>query len=158
VAERQGKLIGLQVASIIDGGQTIFCQRLRIHREYRGGGHSYQIYLGIRDRVREIHPEASKSRFMAQRSNVLVHRFAKRLDYKVVLDRNEFKFEVTDSNSVLFRGIYNEFKELYELGGKDTVEFVLNKRKFDSIIPHKIMVVKKDPYEITQASQRWICV
>jgi hypothetical protein len=68
------------------------------------------------------------------------------------LERNEFIFEITESNTALFRGIYNEFKELHEMEGKDAVEFVLNQRKFDPILPEKIMLVREHPCEITQAN------
>lgn len=109
--------------------------------------------------VKQIHrftPGASKVRYMTLESNQKIKRFSQRLGYKCVMEKLLNGFPIPFENVAAFKGLYNGRKELHELTIEDAVHFVLEQRRFDHIIPNKIMVVLLEPYELMPDNANWV--
>ena len=149
VGELHGKIIAFQAANVIDGGQTIYCQSFRIHQEYRGKRLSYCMLAEAINQVHRIAPRA-KIRYQVLESNRKIEHFSRRLGYKIVMKKWLSGFPIKQ-NLFALRNLYDE-GELHELNREDAVDFVLDKRNFDHILPNKILVVLKEPYELIPAN------
>lgn len=160
VAELQGKVIGFEAATIIDGGHTIVCQSLRIHQEYRGRGYSYQMMSGVIDRTLDIQPGAAKIvRIVVEQDNIPMKTLSRKMGYKAIMERRVCGFEnIPKKNSNVFKGMMccNEVEPLHKLGVEDAVEFALNQRKFDLVFPNNILMVQRQAYELMAENAEFV--
>lgn len=157
VAELQGKVIGFQAAVITDGGHSILCHSLRIHKEYRGRGYSYYMKLQTIDSMLVINPGAASIRHLILQDNIPMKRLSEKMGYKAIMERNTLRFEnVPTRCSDAFKGMYCKDSELYELGVQDAIEFALNRRKFDRLFPNNIMMVQRQAYEVMPENAEFI--
>ena len=158
VAELQGKVVGLRVATIMPDRQTFVARALRVHRDHRGQGLSYQIMHAVDAYVLQLYPEISTEHHATAISKSQVMAMSRRMGGdKILLEHNFYSFQVTESTMTLLKEMDNLIKELCRFSKEEAAEFVLNKQNSEAIIPQNIMVIDISSfYEVAETNVNFI--
>lgn len=152
VGELEGKIIGLQMIQIIDGGNTAILQAFRIHPMYRGRGYSYLLTSATLKQVQRKHLHLSKVRFTTEHSNKRMQAFATRLGYDKIMEMNFVMIKIKQSSFKIFTEKNSQLKELQELNKDVVVVLMLSGRNLGTVISNKMIIVDWIPYQVIQSN------
>ena len=144
VAEVGGKAVGLRAIHIVDGGQTMISQALRIHPDFRGKALSSRLIDAVHEYVRLNHPSVCRERFTTKSDNVQRLAIQKKYGDKSILEQGILAFFVKAKD----RMFSSEAGMIVgPCSKRRACELVLSVVAVNVLFPGKTLVIDWEPYE-----------
>ncbi|KXJ28663.1 Histidine N-acetyltransferase [Exaiptasia diaphana] len=147
LAEYEGEVIGLQVATIAENEQSFVTQALRIHPKYRGRRLSYQINDAVLASVRNKFPQVTRNMIVCLKYSAAFVMFRNK-HFKPII---ELKIHsIRNIPSDVLAQMCPEFDYgLSILDKKNALEFYRNKKLSNLIGPHSVVMAGKSfPHKV----------
>ena len=147
VAEKGGAVIGIRAFHIVDGGNTVVSQSLRVHPKYRGQGISTVLILAEQRYVQTNFPSVITERYTTMSTNV--SRLAiqrKSAGENLVLELGIVAFYV---NSATFFNRSEIACENEKVRSMDAMEFqrAISEGRLDNVLQKDTLIIDWEPFK-----------
>ncbi|XP_020907584.1 uncharacterized protein LOC110245602 [Exaiptasia diaphana] len=140
LAEYEGEVIGLQVATIAEDQQSFVTQALRIHPKYRGKKLSYQLTEAVITSIRKSLPQVLKNRSVCSKNSPAFLMFRNK-GFKPIMEQRVHALQRLPSDVLTQKCPELCDSELVPLGTKDALELYKSEKLLNIIGSHSVVLV-----------------